>query len=82
MRCTTLTYKDGGTPMLEANTDRSYFMIGAVIAAAVIIAGVLYIFRDVLFGNAANPGLIPDLINDVFTKASTMINGINQNTAP
>lgn len=57
-------------------------MIGAVIAAAVIIAGVLYIFRDVLFGTAANPGLIPDLINDVFTKASGMINGINDATAP
>lgn len=82
MRCTTLTYKDGGTPMLEANTDRSYFMIGAVIAAAVIIAGVLYIFRDVLFGTAGSPGLIPNLINDVFDKASGMINGINEDMAP
>lgn len=57
-------------------------MIGAVIAAAVIIAGVLYIFRDVLFGTAGAPGLIPNLINDAFTKASDMINGISETTSP
>lgn len=64
--------------MLESNTDRSYFMIGAVIVAAVIIAGVLYLFRDVLFDGGS--GLVPQLVNDFFSRASTMVNSINGGT--
>lgn len=64
--------------MLEANTDRSYFMIGAVIVAAIIIAGVIFIFKDTLF--AADGGLVPALINKIFGKAKDMIDGIDYNT--
>lgn len=60
--------------MLEANTDRSYFMIGSVIVAAVLIAGALLVFRDMLF--LADDAIIPSLIDSVFSKAKGMINGI------
>lgn len=67
--------RDGEEAMLEQNTDRSYFMIGAVIIAAILIAGATYIFRDVLF--TADTGLIPKLINGIFGKAEGLINGIS-----
>ena len=60
--------------MLESNTDRSYFMIGAVIVAGIIIAGLIFIFKDTLFSDT---GAVPTLINDLFTKAQTMINGLD-----
>lgn len=60
--------------MLEANTDRSYFMIGAVIIAAIIIGGVTYLFRDVLFNDGA--GTIPKMINDMFKGAGDEIGKI------
>lgn len=60
--------------MLESNTDRSYFMIGAVIVAAVLIAGALFIFRDQLF---AKDGYIDKLVNSLFGSASNMVKGIN-----
>ena len=74
--------------MLEANTDRSYFMIGAVIVAAIIIAAVSWLFRDLLFaaptgtGPTAydNAGIVPKLVNSVFTKASSMITGLTATT--
>ena len=64
--------------MLEANTDRSYFMIGAVIVAAIIIAAVSWLFRDLLF--APTTGIVPKLVDSVFQKASTMINGLTTTT--
>lgn len=63
--------------MLESNTDRSYFMIGAVIIAAVIIGAVTFLFKDTLFGTAAAPGIVPELVDTFFNKAKTMIGGIN-----
>lgn len=44
--------------MLEANTDRSYFMIGAVIVAAIVIGLTAWLFRDYLFSkdDANNDG--------------------------
>ena len=32
--------------MLDANTDRSYFMIGAVIIAGLIVGGAAYLFSQ------------------------------------
>lgn len=61
--------------MLESNTDRSYFMIGAVIIAAILIAGATFIFRDVLFFN--DDAVIPTMINNVFGKANDMISNID-----
>lgn len=66
--------------MLESNTDRSYFMIGAVIVAAILIAGATFIFRDVLFeplDASGNGGVVPELIDGVFSKADSMIDGIS-----
>lgn len=59
--------------MLESNTDRSYFMIGAVIVAAILIAGATYIFGDVVFGT---DGAIKDTISSLFGDANTAIDGI------
>lgn len=61
--------------MLESNTDRSYFMIGAVIVAAILIAGATYIFRDVLF--FGDEAVIPTMIDGIFGKANSMINNID-----
>lgn len=66
--------------MLESNTDRSYFMIGAVIVAAILIAGATYIFRDVLFeplDASGNGGVVPELVDGIFGKADSMINSID-----
>lgn len=75
--------------MLESNTDRSYFMIGAVIVAAVLIAGALFIFRDVLFSGEMvdhdnNPatanvskGYIPRLVDNIFAQSDKMITNID-----
>lgn len=61
--------------MIDQNTDRSYMMIGAVLVAAAIIAGALYVFRDMLF--AKGTGVIPKLIDSIFTKASNKVDIIN-----
>ncbi|PAF27404.1 hypothetical protein CHH61_03535 [Shouchella clausii] len=61
--------------MLESNTDRSWFMIGAVILGGALIAGGLFIFKDVLFFN--DDAVLPTLINNVFGKANDMINNIS-----
>lgn len=60
--------------MIDQNTDRSYMMIGAVLVAAAIIAGALYVFRDMLF--AKDTGVIPKLIDSIFTKASKKVGEI------
>ena len=61
--------------MLESNTDRSYFMIGAVIIAAILIAGATYIFRDVLF--FSDSAVIPTMIDNIFGQANQMITDID-----
>lgn len=66
--------------MLEQNTDRSYFMIGAVIIAAILIAGATFIFRDVLF--FGDNAIIPTMINNVFNKANQMITNIDNVARP
>ena len=81
--------------MLEANTDRSYFMIGAVIVAAIIIAGVIFIFKDTLFSSDMTTvqidgdveveviqGLVPRLIDSIFGKAKGMIDSIDTGAPP
>lgn len=68
--------------MLESNTDRSYFMIGAVIVAAILIAGATYIFRDALFepvDASGNGGIVPELVYSISEKANGMISGIDEN---
>ena len=64
--------------MLEQNTDRSYFMIGAVILAAILIAGATYIFRDVLFFN--NDAVIPTMMENIFCQANDMVTNIDNNS--
>ncbi|PAE87688.1 hypothetical protein [Shouchella clausii] len=64
--------------MLESNTDRSYFMIAAVIIAGFFIAGATLMFRDVLFFN--DDAIIPTLINSVFGKANEIINNIDNSS--
>ncbi|MGX1266787.1 hypothetical protein RKD55_004731 [Rossellomorea marisflavi] len=64
--------------MLEQNTDRSYFMIGAVIIAAILIAGATYIFRDVLFFN--NDAVIPTMMENIFGQANDMVTNIDNNS--
>lgn len=63
--------------MLESNTDRSYFMIGAVIVAGIIIAGLIYIFKDQLFGDS---GAVQALVDSLFTSAKGMIDGLDTST--
>lgn len=63
--------------MLEANTDRSYFMIGAVIIAAVLIAGATWLFRDVIFGEN---GSIDVMVEKLFTQGNTAVDNIDLDT--
>ena len=60
--------------MLDANTDRSYFMIGAIILGALIIAGAVVIFTIAIGGEGG--GKIGGLINDMFTRATSGITNI------
>lgn len=64
--------------MLESNTDRSYFMIGAVIVAAILIAGATFIFRDVLFFN--DDAVIPTMMDNIFGQANDMITNIDDDS--
>lgn len=59
--------------MLDSNTDRSYFMIGAVIVGAAIIAGALWLFGDVLF---AEGGYIDNIVSNIFGQATDATEGI------
>lgn len=60
--------------MLESNTDRSYFMIGAVIVAGLIIAGAVFIFDTQIFGAE---GILSETFTSLTGKANTMIEGID-----
>jgi len=50
-------------------------MIGAVIIAAILIAGATYIFRDVLF--FSDSAVIPTMIDNIFGQANQMITDID-----
>lgn len=59
--------------MLEANTDRSYFMIGAVIVGALLIGLAIYLFTsDGLVATSIN-----DILTNTFTKANSAITDID-----
>lgn len=68
----------GDINMLESNTDRSYFMIGAVILAGIIIAGAVFIFRDLIF---TSDGFLADTFAEMNTKANEMIGNIDTSQA-
>lgn len=59
--------------MLEANTDRSYFMIGAVIVAALLIGIAVWLFND----NGIVADNIKDTLGNLFTTGNDAINGID-----
>jgi len=68
--------------MLDSNTDRSYFMIGAIIVGALIIGGAVLIFNYFFTGTGQGlqgAGKIGELLNGVFEKAESGISGINPN---
>lgn len=58
--------------MLESNTDRSYFMIGAVIVAALLIGIAVWLFND---GGIVAEN-IKTTLNNLFTEGNTAIDGI------
>lgn len=60
--------------MLDSNTDRSYFMIGAVIVGAIIIGAAAWIFGEFIF--AENDGMLTNLLKGMFTTARDTIDGI------
>lgn len=60
--------------MLDSNTDRSYFMIGAVIVGAIIIGAAAWIFGEFIF--AEDGGMLTNLLKDMFKSASDAIGGI------
>jgi len=64
--------------MLEANTDRSYFMIGAVVVAAILIAGAVFLFN-------ADSGVLADIktsLSGLTGKASTAVGTIETPAPP
>ncbi len=68
--------------MLDSNTDRSYFMIGAIIVGALIIGGAVLIFNFLFTGDGSGlqgAGKIGELLNSMFTGAEEGINGITPN---
>ena len=62
--------------MLDSNTDRSYFMIGAIIVGALIIAGAVLIFTNI-FGDSSGGGYIANLLESLFHRAGGEIDGID-----
>lgn len=64
--------KESGYAMLEANTDRSYFMIGAVIVAALLIGIAIWLFN----GEGMIATMFQEYIYDLFGEASKAIGGV------
>lgn len=60
--------------MLDSNTDRSYFMIGAVIVGAIIIGAAAWIFGEFIF--AEGDGLLTNFIKDTFATAGEALENI------
>jgi len=63
--------------MLEANTDRSYFMIGAVIVAALLIGIAIWLFN----GDGMIAAKFQGYIGDLFDQARSAIDNV-QYTPP
>lgn len=63
--------------MLESNTDRSYFMIGSVVVAGIIIAAAVIIFRDKIFGDT---GFLTTTFKTLSDSATQAIDGIGNPT--
>lgn len=59
--------------MLESNTDRMYFTIGAVIVAALIIGLAVWLFNS----DSVLATKLAETINGMFTQASNSIGDIN-----
>ena len=59
--------------MLESNTDRMYFTIGAVIVAALIIGLAVWLFNS----DSIIATELSSTITDMFKGASDSIDGIN-----
>ena len=59
--------------MLESNTDRMYFTIGAVIVAALIIGLAVWLFNS----DSVLATKLAETINGMFTQASDSIGDIN-----
>lgn len=56
--------------MLESNTDRIYFVIGAIIVGAILIVGASFIF-----GSADGDGILGSMntyLSDMFTKGGSL----------
>lgn len=69
----------GDVKMLESNTDRSYFMIGAVMLAGIIIAAAVWIFDDQIFGDK---GMLTQTFNDLQEQARGAVGNISDATNP
>lgn len=65
--------------MLESNTDRSYFMIGAVVVAGIIIAGAVWIFDSQIFGA---DGILTSTFDGLKTQAESSMGLIPDATKP
>ena len=67
--------------MLDSNTDRSYFMIGAIIVGALIIGGAVIIFAFFFGGSGAEnigeAGKLGEMLQGLFNKADAGIDGID-----
>lgn len=58
--------------MLESNTDRIYFVIGAIIVGALLIVGASLIFGDAEGGGVL--GSMNTYLKDMFTKEGSLPN--------
>lgn len=59
--------------MLDSNTDRLYFIIGAIIVGALIIGGAVFIFNNV-FGEG---GTLSGIFENMFNRANDGIDVID-----
>lgn len=64
--------------MLDSNTDRSYFMIGAVIVGAIIIGAAAWIFGEFIF--AEDGGALTNMLKNMFSAAGESIDKIGTGT--
>lgn len=70
--------KESDGRMLDSNTDRSYFMIGAVIIGAIIIGAAAWIFGDFMF--AEGDGALTTMLKSMFSSAGDTIDNIKPGT--
>lgn len=62
--------------MLESNTDRMYYTIGAILVAAAIIGIALFIVNGQLQGG------LQGVFEGLFKSSGTAMDNINSNVAP